>query len=109
MDRWITIKKTMGTGITIRDENKTTIKGIICTPPEGNTSSTRPELWGILRALNAINPIRKIEIKTDSQASIDSINNITNENKYTTIRQIMKRENYDILVAIKEKFNQYIS
>jgi ribonuclease HI len=66
--------------------------------PPGNESSTKAELWAILTALENVKENCCIEVKTDSQASIDGINGFLNQRKR---RKKLKYNNYAILFDIQ--------
>ena len=70
-----------------------TVRG---TPPPGNESSTKAELWAIFLALKNLPSNKDVEILTDSQAAIDAIRART-----SSTRDILKFQNHVIITAIK--------
>jgi ribonuclease HI len=61
-------------------------------------SSTRPEINAILLSLLVTPEKRKIEIHCDSQAAIDAVNFITDENQKIRVRQLLKMKNRSLLI-----------
>jgi hypothetical protein len=74
-------------------------------PSEKNSSSTKPELYAILRALTICNPTQVITIKTDSQSAIDGI--LTYRDSRQTNRRKIKLDNSSLLHNISLQMDRF--
>ena len=85
-----------------------TIKRLGIKPPRGNASSTKSELWAILRSLSECGNNVRIRIFTDSQASIDAIYTAIKFTETGNYRGILKLANHEIILAILDQWKRMV-
>ena len=84
-----------------------TIKRLGIKPPRGNASSTKSELWAILRSLSECGNHVRIRIFTDSQASIDAIYTAIKFTETGNYRGILKLANHEIILQFWINGNEW--
>ena len=80
------------------------IKTVASKPPTGGESSTKAELWAILKGLQAIPDTTKVVIHTDSQVAISSIRLFQHAKSE---RQKLKINNLPIVTAIAGEIQRF--